>query len=234
MIHAFDVEFAERYGLLEALIFNYICYWVEKNEANRKHFHDGKWWTYNSASAFAKQFPYATPKRIRTALDHLKEAGLIVTGDYNEDARDRTLWYALAEKGKCILLAGQMQTPSGADADAPQGTPLPINNTINNTINNSVEANKPKRGKGDEFVPPTAEEVRAYCQEQNCNIDPEYFVNYYASVGWVVGKGKKMKDWKATVKNWAKRNEKKEEKHFAAERTYDDDFFTNLENRDRR
>ena len=51
------------------------------------------------------------------------------------------------------------------------------------------------------FVPPTVEEVRAYCNERGSGIDAERFVDFYASKGWVVGKTK-MKDWKAAVRGW--------------------------------
>lgn len=56
------------------------------------------------------------------------------------------------------------------------------------------------------FVPPTVEEVQAYCCEISASIDPSAFVDYYAAQGWVYGKaGKQMKDWKAAVRNWNRR-----------------------------
>lgn len=54
------------------------------------------------------------------------------------------------------------------------------------------------------FVPPAVEEVRAYCEERHNGIDPEEFVDFYQSKGWMVGKDK-MKDWKAAVRNWERR-----------------------------
>lgn len=51
------------------------------------------------------------------------------------------------------------------------------------------------------FSPPSVDEVRAYCTERNNNVDPETFVDFYESKGWMVGKNK-MKDWKAAVRNW--------------------------------
>ena len=51
------------------------------------------------------------------------------------------------------------------------------------------------------FIKPTVEEVREYCQERGNTVDPETFVNFYESKGWVVGKSP-MKDWKAAVRNW--------------------------------
>lgn len=56
------------------------------------------------------------------------------------------------------------------------------------------------------FTPPTVDEVKAYCDERGNSVDPERFVDFYASKGWMVGKTK-MKDWKATVRNW-ERSEK--------------------------
>lgn len=51
------------------------------------------------------------------------------------------------------------------------------------------------------FTPPTLEEVKAYCLERKNNVDPEHFINYYTSNGWLVGKNK-MRDWKAAVRTW--------------------------------
>lgn len=75
---------------------------------------------------------------------------------------------------------------------------LKDNNTTNTTMNDLN--NRAKR-----FVPPTVEEVKAYCQERKNNVDAEAFVNFYESKGWYVGKNK-MKDWQAAVRTWEKSN----------------------------
>lgn len=51
------------------------------------------------------------------------------------------------------------------------------------------------------FAPPTIEEVRAYCEERNNNVDPVHFVDYYTANDWKVGRNK-MKDWRAAVRTW--------------------------------
>ena len=66
----------------------------------------------------------------------------------------------------------------------------------------SVEEETPKRVR---FVPPTAEEVNAYCSEKHLSVDAQRFVDFYASKGWRVGSSP-MKDWKAAVRNWASRD----------------------------
>lgn len=56
------------------------------------------------------------------------------------------------------------------------------------------------------FTPPSVDEVRAYCQERQNGVDPERFVDFYASKGWMVGKNK-MADWKSCVRTWERRQE---------------------------
>ena len=56
------------------------------------------------------------------------------------------------------------------------------------------------------FTPPTLEEVKAYCIERNNNIDAEYFMDFQEARGWVLSNGKKMKDWKATIRTWERNN----------------------------
>ena len=61
----------------------------------------------------------------------------------------------------------------------------------------------PTRSK--RFVPPTVEEVAQYCFDRINNVDPQRFVDYYTSNGWMVGKNK-MKDWKAAVRTWSRKD----------------------------
>ncbi|MGM9628988.1 MAG: hypothetical protein ACI3V4_13030 [Faecousia sp.] len=68
------------------------------------------------------------------------------------------------------------------------------------------EADKPPTRS--RFVPPSAEEVAAYCNERGyTGVDPERFVDYYTSNGWKVGRNS-MKDWKATVRRWNNQDRK--------------------------
>ena len=59
--------------------------------------------------------------------------------------------------------------------------------------------------KSKRFYPPSIIEVQNYISEKGYNIDAEYFVSFYASKGWKVGK-EPMKDWKMAIVTWSKRN----------------------------
>ena len=50
------------------------------------------------------------------------------------------------------------------------------------------------------FVSPTLAEVQSYVAERQSPVDPQGFIDFYASKGWMVGKTP-MKDWKAACRN---------------------------------
>ena len=57
------------------------------------------------------------------------------------------------------------------------------------------------------FVKPSVEEVRAYCEERHNGVDAEKFVDYYETRNWIPsGSRTQMKDWKAAVRTWEKKN----------------------------
>ena len=77
------------------------------------------------------------------------------------------------------------------------------------------------------FKPPMSADIDAYCKANGYKVDAERFVDYYESKGWIVGKTK-MKDWKATVRNWSRSNNRGQErtaegKNGLIERDYDMD-----------
>ena len=157
MNHSFNVAVAAEYGILEAVLFENISYWVEKNKANDVHFHDGYYWTYNSAKAFSEMFPYVSSRTISRALHHLCDEELLIIGDYNENPYDKTLWYTLTPKGQGIRQDGigsktdcqmdrtdcqtdktncQTEVSKMTNRSVKNGEPIPdINTNINTDIN---------------------------------------------------------------------------------------------------
>lgn len=97
MNHSFSIEVAQKYGIEEAILLEHLFWWCEKNRANGKHLIEGRYWTYNSAKAFAELFPYMSPAKIRRTLISMEDSGLIVSGNFNDNKYDQTKWYALTE-----------------------------------------------------------------------------------------------------------------------------------------
>lgn len=94
----FNIKIAEKLGVTEAILLHNIQFWVEKNKANREHFYKDRFWTYNSAKAFAELFPYLSEQQISRALKRLTDEGWLLKDNFNNNPFDRTSWYSLSDK----------------------------------------------------------------------------------------------------------------------------------------
>lgn len=101
--HSFDIGHAAKFGIHEAIIMSNLAFWIQKNKANKKSYKDGRYWTYNSAKAFAELFPYMSVHQVRRALDKLEREGVIIKANYNQSAYDRTTWFAFTDEWDAIL-----------------------------------------------------------------------------------------------------------------------------------
>ena len=77
-----------------------------------------------------------------------------------------------------------------------------------------------ERGKKARFRAPSPAEVDEYARSyaaskdldlDSTDFDPERFVDFYAQKGWMVGRSR-MKDWRASVRNWVRTSKPKEGK----------------------
>lgn len=197
--HYFDVRVAKRYGVHCAVILQNLWHWIRKNQANGVNFYDGNYWTYNSTKAFSDLFPYLSQKQIETALKKLRDEGIIVTGNYNAVKYDRTLWYAITEKGKSILLFGEMEMTSEGNGFPQNVEPIPDINAVSKPVKKPDKKRKP-------FSPPSLEEVEAYCRSRNNNVDAKRFWDFFDAADWVDSKGNKVRNWKQKVITWESYN----------------------------
>ena len=138
MDHSFNIEVAKKLGIAPAVILNNLYWWIEKNEANDKHFYDGYYWTYNSRKAFVTQFPYLTERQIEYALRKLIDEGYVITGNYNKASFDRTLWYAITKEGYCILQNCEMEETKNANGSNKNVEPIPDINTYSKPTDKSL------------------------------------------------------------------------------------------------
>lgn len=75
------------------------------------------------------------------------------------------------------------------------------NKTKNKNDEESIEKVATKRTT---FVAPSLQEVSDYISEKGYTVDARQFVDFYESKGWMVGSNK-MKDWRAAVRTWTRR-----------------------------
>ncbi len=232
MTYQFDTDIAALYGVDESIMIANLQFWIRKNEANGKHFHDGRFWTYNSIEAFTKLFPFWTARQIRRILKSLEEKGVIVTGNYNTSAYDRTTWYAF---GDSFLQNGQKHFTESSNGNDKSGKSV-----INNVTDIKPDEKPNKAADGGLFpTEPAFETVTvtrprrtaepAACLFENsrfaeynafaaeftapefADVDMVYY--YHAVADWSAQKGKKMKDWIATARNFIRGDMEKGKLH---------------------
>lgn len=157
---------AERYGFEEAVFLDSIIFWYRTNRGNNQNFRDGRWWTYNSIKAFGETFPWWTAKQIRRIANSCREQGALLTGTFNKDGRDRSLWYTpsnellalygeRAETGSCTCPNGQMDVTKEASECAQTGE-CNIRNTCSNHDETNMTPCSPPAG---DTAPPVSDPV---------------------------------------------------------------------------
>lgn len=144
--------------------------------------------TFAGSQSYLAKKAKCTKRKVAMALPNLVEKGLIIKID-----RDVRGLHLCEYKVSPAFMGDECHAPGGDECHA-------HNNIENiNIDNNSLY----KRGSS-RFQKPSLDDIRAYCISRGNNVDPEQFLNFYESKGWMVGKTP-MRDWRAAVRTWEKR-----------------------------
>lgn len=106
--------------------------------------------------------------------------------------------------------------------------PMVTNEEPNKKENKKEKENKTIKEKK-KFIPPSFEEVEAYCKERNSPVNPKDFYDYFDTGHWIDSKGEPVRNWKQKIITWENhakgkppdRSFDKPKGHFANERIYD-------------
>ena len=182
-------------------------------------------------------------KAIRSAMAKLIEKGYVVRtqtksngGKYGnmdyvsfDSLKEKEVWESSPN--------GCAQKRCAENRRAVEGRQRNTNIRSNNirTTNESIErgevaeATSPTPSKKSHFQKPTVEEIQAYLDEKDIvGIDAEYFWNFYEAKGWMVGKSP-MKNWKACIATWQKRNSTKGSNYADNSRNEEESDIPNLD-----
>lgn len=137
---------------------------------------------------------------IQAALAELEQNGYLVrTKTQNEKGQFDYIYDIYEKPGHGKPRTENPSTDNPCTGNVPQ---------LNTYKQNTEKLNKENKNKSaSRFTPPTLKDVKAYCYNRNSSVDPETFMDYYISVGWKIS-GKPMKDWKAAVRTWERRDAK--------------------------
>ena len=66
---------------------------------------------------------------------------------------------------------------------------------------------------------PTLDEIKEYCRERQSTVSAEAFFDFYTANGWKQGQGKPIKDWRAAVRTWERRDRESGKRFVPTENT---------------
>ena len=146
------------------------------------------------------------------------ESGVVVITDWNinntlKNDRYHPTLYSTEKSRLTTDNAGRLTLGNS------QETTWNQNGTILEPEHNLTKPNKTKPNRENKaatpphtrFSPPSVEDVRIYCLERGNGLDAERFCDDYAANGWIQGKGKPIRDWRAAVRTWERHGGRKVE-----------------------
>lgn len=131
---------------------------------------------------------------VMAALNELEDAGYFRRIQIKENGKYAGIEYIVSETKMTDSPYTGFQHTENEDTENPSKV-----NTIKTNTNKTI-TNKSKR-----FTPPSKQEIEQYIEENGYTVDADRFIDYYTANGWMVGKNH-MKDWKATIRNWERRD----------------------------
>lgn len=108
-----DSVYAGKYGVREAILINYFQFYISANikiwlagkkKASNTTFRDGRTYTFISKSDLEQYYPFFTESKLKTSLNNLVDAGVLVKGCYNKLKYDKTTWYAFTKEDEFFEL----------------------------------------------------------------------------------------------------------------------------------
>jgi hypothetical protein len=84
----------EAFGLNQAIFLQQVHYWtsIYVNRKDKRHYHDGRWWIWNTYKDWQKQFTWVSIITIKRVVYDLSDKGVLIT---TQRGQQRRLWYAI-------------------------------------------------------------------------------------------------------------------------------------------
>jgi len=206
MHYFFDMSIARVYGVDVAIFLQNIAYWIKANKANKKNFHESRYWTYNTLDAFVEIFPCWSRRQIERIIKHCIDHNLIIKGNHNEKKYDRKCWYALTDDGlKLFNMDDSPISPNGEMDFTKRGngyhqTVTPIADskhrykTTHKKEREAAQKTLAPLPLSDDFLP--NEEVKLIAKQRGVDLNASF------EVFKIKKKDRKSKDWHDELKVW--------------------------------
>lgn len=150
---------------------------------------------FSGSLQYIADWTNSTKRSVMTCLKSLVDKGLVGKNEKIINGVKFCEYYATDFSG----VVKNFPYPIEESSIPPIEKSSPNNIGFNNLKDNIVKDIEEKRKR---FVPPTLEEVQAYCAERKNNVDAKKFYDYFTASNWHDSKGNKVKSWKQKVITW--------------------------------
>jgi hypothetical protein len=168
---------------------------------------------------------FKSPKQLNTARQRAIDAGWLQYEREN-DRQVGLYWTDIPSRFEALNDAPIENEcfPNSEHEAENKNAMLSENGTRSGTQSGKPSIPNPKPIKSgrtaERFIPPSVQEVQEYAKTEGLRMEAERFVDYFESVGWVIGKGKPMKSWRAAAKNWARTSQQQTPKTTQQDKVY--------------
>lgn len=169
---------------------------------------------YKGSLQYLCEFTGASRSTVIRSLTELHERGYIDKREVYENGVKFNRYKSSVDMSVYFDTTGFKMTPPPCQNDTTPSVKMTPHNIELNNISSNEDiyrgADKPPApptsSSKKRFVPPTLEEVTAYCGERHNTVNPSAFIDYYEARGWKYGTGKPMVNWKAAVRTWEQKD----------------------------
>ena len=100
IVEAFNVSVACEVGPAAAALLHeiYKAVQCERDNKNNQRYHDGCYWARGTQQHWSTRLPWASEDQIHRMLKRLLQTGYLISGCFNHDSQDRTIWYTYTHK----------------------------------------------------------------------------------------------------------------------------------------
>jgi DNA-binding PadR family transcriptional regulator len=195
------------FDLVDGAILDYLYFICNsKNEKiNKQRINGYTWVDYKKILNDNPMLRIKSTGALTRRVKKMEDTGFIKSIERRKNGH-KLKYFALTKKSNSLFT--QTHDPIHENENPIHLNAYPIDenepiNAIKDYTNNDYTI---KEERALSFFKPTIEEIEYYCIGRYSPIDAELFFDYYESIGWIVGKSP-MKDWKATIRTWEKREE---------------------------
>ena len=195
------------FDLVDSAILDYLYFICNsKNEKIEEQRINGYTWVdYNKILTDNPLLKIKSKGALSRRVKRMEESGFIKLIESRKNGH-KLKYFALTKKSDSLFTQTLNPIHNNQSPIHLNSYPILENEPISTIKDYTIKNKTIKDERPLSFFKPTINDIECYCKERNSIIDAELFFDYYESIGWIVGKSH-MKDWKATIRTWEKRED---------------------------